>query len=215
MWLDGVVSPQLLASMKPYQRVNHFPGMYGIARKSNLCMNLNKIRKHLPDHYDFYPLTWFLPSEYRDFENYFNSHGGVFVAKPAASSQGKGIFLVQSLKILVELGDYIIQKYIDSPLLIDNLKFDMRIYVLVTGCDPLRIFIHKEGLARFATEKYKKPGPTNIEEVCMHLTNYSLNKHNPKFIKNINANEDNIGHKRSLRSTIKLLKNRGYDTDKM
>ena len=165
MWLDGVVSPQLLASMKPYQRVNHFPGMYGIARKSNLCMNLNKIRKHLPDHYDFYPLTWFLPSEYIDFENYFNSHGGI--------------------------------------------------YVLVTGCDPLRIFIHKEGLARFATEKYKKPGPTNIEEVCMHLTNYSLNKHNPKFIKNINANEDNIGHKRSLRSTIKLLKNRGYDTDKM
>ena len=39
-----------------------------------------------------------------------------------------------------------------KPYLIDNLKFDMRIYVLVSGIDPLRIFVYEEGLARFATE---------------------------------------------------------------
>ena len=48
-----------------------------------------------------------------------------------------------------------IQTYIDTPLLYKNLKFDLRIYALVAGCDPLRIYIYNEGLVRFATEKYE------------------------------------------------------------
>ena len=45
-----------------------------------------------------------------------------------------------------------VQRYLHKPFLIDGLKFDMRIYVLLYGVDPLRIFVFKEGLARFATE---------------------------------------------------------------
>jgi len=37
-------------------------------------------------------------------------------------------------------------------MLIDDLKFDMRLYVLLTGVDPLRIWLHKDGFLRFATE---------------------------------------------------------------
>jgi tubulin polyglutamylase TTLL5 len=42
-------------------------------------------------------------------------------------------------------------RYIDNPMLIDGYKFDLRIYVAITSMHPLRVYIYKEGLARFAT----------------------------------------------------------------
>lgn len=50
--------------------------------------------------------------------------------------------------------NYLISEYIKNPHLINGLKYDLRIYVLVTSYDPLKIYIHKDGLCRFATELY-------------------------------------------------------------
>jgi tubulin polyglutamylase TTLL6/13 len=84
---------------------------------------------------------------------------------------------------------------------LDGLKFDLRIYVLLYGVNPLRIFIYNEGLVRFATEKYDKPTDSNLKNLYMHLTNYAINKNSDKFIQN---DDDGLeeAHKRSLSSVF-------------
>ena len=61
-------------------------------------------------------------------------------------------------------------------------KFDMRIYVVITCINPLRIYMFEEGLARFATCKYNNDaGAGGQKSKYMHLTNYSINKKNAAF----------------------------------
>ena len=72
---------------------------------------------------------------------------------------------------------YVVQRYIPNPYLLDGLKFDLRLYVLVTSCHPLTIFWHKEGIARFATQPYSiKAGKGGEMPDKAHLTNYAINK---------------------------------------
>ncbi len=73
----------------------------------------------------------------------------------------------------------------------------MRIYVLMTSIDPLRIYIYDQGFARFATEKYYLGQPFENNKY-MHLTNYAVNKISKNFVQNIDPLEDNIGSKWSL-----------------
>lgn len=88
--------------------------------------------------------------------------------------------------------------------MIDGLKFDLRLYVLLVGCDPLRIYLYHDGLGRFATEEYEAPNNDNLDNLCMHLTNYAINKDNPNFVFNESANEDDVGHKRSLKAVFRV-----------
>ena len=77
-----------------------------------------------------------------------------------------------------------VQEYLDKPHLIDDLKYDLRIYVLLYGVNPMRIFIHDQGIARFATEVYAPPNASNRDKLYIHLTNYAINKYNKAFQQN-------------------------------
>ena len=191
--------------MQPYQKINHFPSMHSIARKNHLGRNLMRMRKEFPDSYSFFPPTWLLPAEYGDFKNQFSKiKKKTFIIKPEASCQGRGIFLTRTIDNIKSNDHYVAQRYLNKPYLIEGLKFDLRIYVLLAGCEPLKIFLFKEGLARFATEAYQQPNDENVDEVCMHLTNYAINKDNSNFIFNEDASADDVGHKRSITSIFKV-----------
>jgi tubulin polyglutamylase TTLL6/13 len=216
MWNDTACNQDLLGGLKPYQKLNHFPGIFTIARKNFLAANLKKMKKQFPEHYDFFPLTYCMPYEknlvFKEYEDKEKIANRIFIVKPEASSQGKGIFLARRLDEIPLNDGFVVQKYCKQPLLIDNLKFDLRIYVLITSVAPLRIYLYKEGLARFATEEYTTPNAKNMANMCQHLTNYAVNKFSKKFQFDSNPDRAETGHKRSMSSVWRVLESQGVDT---
>lgn len=61
--------------------------------------------------------------------------------KPANSSQGKGIYIVDDINDVSVDDTSVISRYVTNPLLINGHKFDLRIYVLVTSYEPMRVYV--------------------------------------------------------------------------
>eukprot|EP01033_Poteriospumella_lacustris_P001776 gene1776-1290_t len=69
----------------------------------------------------------------------------------------------------------VIQKYVENPLCLQQYKFDLRIYVVVTSFKPLEAFIYREGFARVSLEAYSTQ-PQDMDNLFIHLTNSSIQK---------------------------------------
>lgn len=210
-WTDFSVSLERVMEMKSYQKINHFPGMSEICRKDLLARNMSRMSKLFPKDFHFFPRTWCLPADWGDLQNYSRSRKNkTYICKPDSGCQGRGIFITRTVKEIKPGEDMICQLYISKPFIIDGFKFDLRIYVLITSCDPLRIFTYKEGLARFATTSYSHPCTDNLDDICMHLTNYSINKHSSNFV------QDSLsGSKRKLSTFNTYMESHGYNVEQI
>ncbi len=62
---------------------------------------------------------------------------------------------------------WVVQKYIENPLIINKRKFDIRQWVLVTDWNPLTVWIYKDSYIRFAMQDYD----ANDLSKFSHLTN--------------------------------------------
>lgn len=216
-WCDTNNGLQFPLTLQKWQFVNHFPGTFSISKKIDLARNIERIQKYFPELYTFHPKSFILPTQSLDLQMFLSSHSKkTFIIKPDLGSQGRGIFLVQDAQSVKECTEpAIAQEYI-SPFLINQLKFDLRIYVLVTSVDPLRIYIFDEGMARFCTEPYKPPSSDNLSEIYRHLTNYSLNKHNDNFKQNENTEgNESMSHKQSKSFVFKEIEKLGYDVEQL
>ncbi|XP_034189064.2 tubulin polyglutamylase TTLL13 isoform X1 [Osmia lignaria lignaria] len=208
-WTDLSVSVERAKDMKRYQKVNHFPGMTEICRKDLLARNLNRMLKLFPKDYNFFPKTWCFPADHGEAMAYAKlRRSKTFIIKPDTGCQGRGIYLTKNLKEVKPTERMICQVYVARPFLVDGYKFDLRIYTLITSCDPLRIYVYNDGLARFATSRYKEPTGHNTSNVFMHLTNYAVNKHSRMYVI-----DDEIGSKRKISTLNKWLKLKDVNVD--
>nr|XP_054764453.1 tubulin polyglutamylase TTLL7-like [Lytechinus pictus] len=216
-WNDTAIPPERIGELKSYQRINHFAGMGEICRKDCLARNMTKMVKKHPEEFSFVPRTWIFPAEYSSFQNYVHDlrrrkKTRTFIVKPANGSMGQGITLYRNGERIPAQDHMIVQEYVDKPFLLEGFKFDLRVYVLVTSCDPLRIFLYPDGLVRMGTEQYLQPTDNNVDQLYMHLTNYSINKKNANFQR---SSDVSTGSKRSISYLTDYLRRKDYDVNTM
>mmetsp|Transcript_97887 Transcript_97887/g.218436 ORF Transcript_97887/g.218436 Transcript_97887/m.218436 type:complete len:523 (-) Transcript_97887:110-1678(-) len=183
----------LVKNMKRMRRACEKEGNLDEAQKYNVC----PMTFVVPMEYNMFV------------EEFKKHPGSTWIMKPVGRSQGAGIFLVQKLAQLQQWRPpttwnngrsygrdskdpddeedagregpelYVVQRYVDSPLLIGGKKFDIRLYVIVTSFQPLTIYMHRGGFCRFSMSRYSmdKSAMTNLGQ---HLTNVAVQKHSGK-----------------------------------
>ena len=109
--------------------------------------------------------------------------GRVWILKPAAMNRGKGIQIFDFMKSIESFlrshiikESYIVQKYIETPLLIDGRKFDIRVYVLVTS-EP-KVYLHEGGYIRTCSVSYNRD---DVRALDSHLTNDAVQKNSSAY----------------------------------
>ena len=108
-----------------------------------------------------------------------NKFKNIWIIKPAGMSRGRGIKIFNNLTEIQDYSkyreqQYIVQKYIENPMIILNRKYDIRQWVLITGWSGITIWIYSECYIRFGAVEYNDAKLTNR---YMHLTNNCVTKH--------------------------------------
>jgi len=211
--------------LTPTQKVNHFRNHFELTRKDNLIKNLKRHKRMLEKEgrleeslsFNFFPQTYNLPNEYSIFCDEFKRNSNcIWIMKPIGKCQGRGIFLFKKLSQISEwkneprtkgeasAENYVVQRYINNPLLVGGKKFDMRIYALVTSYSPLTVYLYRDGFARFTHHRYDN---SDISNAYVHLTNVAIQKHSENYDKK-------LGGKWDLR-TLKLYLISKYGQEKV
>lgn len=115
-----------------------------------------------------------------------NQGKNIWIYKPGSKSRGRDIALATNLAQLESFylspSLWIVQKYIENPMLIQGRKFDIRQWVLVTSFSPLTIWFYEECYLRFSAEAYSD---SDLSNKFIHLTNNSIVKYSKKFHENV------------------------------
>jgi len=235
---------ELRRTIQPHQSFNHLPSSQLLSHKDFLARTMLFFRNKFPKQYNFTPQTFVLPFDLEKLRSTLDAEpDSLWIEKPYASSRGRGIVIWSAqdkeklihkvtqpreelhpdlqntaikLKAPADPAAVVIQRYLQHPCLIDGLKFDLRLYVVVTSFEPLCCYIFNEGLGRFCTTPYT-PEPETVGNAFAHLTNSSVNKYSENYEKNTGSNTSSMskGSKRSYTAVLEQLQQAGVNVQRL
>ena len=162
-----------------YQYIGIFP--FDNTFKDGLNRFYNKQKAKFPEDYNYIPQTYLYPDQkeeiYEKFKNYHYDPKDVWLLKPARGLMALGIQLVDNYDTIKNYRrqQYLVSRYVKDPLLINNKKFDMRAYILVTGMNPLRISFYRDGYIKIAVKDFTFDHKF-IKDGCVHITTSDTNQ---------------------------------------
>lgn len=182
---------RLLPHLESHQLLNHFRDESAMINKGRLTGALSSTRP------EFYPESYRLsaPDERSAFLDRLPERDDpeqLWIFKPAGLSRGKGIRILWNFgrlkRQLTDPGsggaeldeslDYIAQRYIRDPLLLDGRKSEIRVYWLIASIDPLMVLLYREGTVRLNNQPYRLD---DFDNQLIHVTNTYQQKKHPEF----------------------------------
>ncbi|XP_076664467.1 tubulin glycylase 3A isoform X2 [Andrena cerasifolii] len=139
-----------------------------------------------------------------------NGMRNIWILKPSELCCGTGISISHSLKDIFRKvksrpKDYfIVQKYVERPLLIHDTKFDIRQWYLVTNTFPMTIWTFKEGLLRFSSKPYTFSTYHEAIHICNTAIQEKYDEERRRRRKRGNTEE-----------VVKSLRDQGWDCEKL
>jgi tubulin---tyrosine ligase len=138
-------------------------------------------------------LGWCLTEAKSEVEDPSREHW-FWILKPSYTNKGSDIAIcgdwnevVQGLLEVPDIREWVLQRYIERPLLLNGHKFHLRVYVLCVGA--LKVYVYDDILALLAAQKYDM-SDTGPDSVYRHLTNTArscedVNFDEEKFVKTL------------------------------
>lgn len=199
VWYDTLKDSDYFSTLHPWQVVNRLPYINLICRKTPFVRLINRIQKYFPDQFTFLPKSYILPIQNDEFSQLVERHDKKYIIKPENGSLGSGIIILEKEDNYTPVSNlFIAQEYIESYLL-DNTKFDLRVYALVASVSPLRVYVYRDGVARFCSQ------PNGSNTIYSQITNTAVNRQQSDVsIETIT---------RMITDVFKQLRSKGVDTD--
>lgn len=207
--VQWVVREEDLADRVAASKASHrFARIAGFA---TLCSKVPfaRLMASLPTTPAWWPQTWVVPEQKIQASAYKE---GPLIFKPDGSACGDGIAvclreadMARALET-TKAEQAVVQRYLQDPMLLDGLKFDLRLYLLVLGVgEAARAWLCSEGLVRVCSEPYAPADSSNKHKANSHLTNYSISKYEAAFSHADTPHDGSQGSKRALSATLQYL----------
>ncbi len=146
--------------------------MRQINAKDLMIKNLEKMVKKFGEaEFPFVIPSFVLPEELNVFKTHWeHSLDKVWVVKPVMGSNSRGVYAVTHWNQiqLPETGNVVVQKYIANPYLINGAKTEFRVYVVVTGWNPIRAYISYDGIVKVGLSNFSMALDT-LNDPCIHF----------------------------------------------